>query len=53
MPDLAALTPPEARVWQRRLVLGPAPEFCVELSGQIRGELPGASQIAVRRKLII
>jgi hypothetical protein len=53
MPDLAALVPSDARVWQRRLVLGPAPEFCVELAGQIRGELPGASQVVIRRSLII
>jgi hypothetical protein len=53
MPDLAALVPADARVWQRRLVLGPAPEFCVELPGQSRGELPGVSQVAIRRSLII
>lgn len=53
MPDLAALVPPGARVWQRRLVLGPAPEFCVELPGQTRAELPGAHPVRIRRSVIV
>jgi hypothetical protein len=52
MPDLAALVPPDARVWQRRLVLGPAPEFCVELQGQTRAELPGTSLVSIQRSVI-
>lgn len=52
MSDLAALVPPGAQVWQRRLVLGPAPEFCVELPGQTRAELPGTSLVRIRRCVI-
>jgi len=52
MSDLAALVPPDAQVWQRRLVLGPAPEFCVELPGQARAELPGTSLVTIRRSVI-
>jgi len=52
MPDLAALVPADARVWQRRLVLGPAPEFCIELPGQSQVELPGASTVTIRRSVI-
>jgi hypothetical protein len=53
MPDLDALVPPGARVWQRRLVLGPAPEFCIELAGQTRAELPGTSLVTIRRSAIV
>ena len=53
MPDLAALVPPDARVWQRRLVLGPAPEFSVELPGRSQAELPGTSLVTIRRSVIV
>lgn len=53
MPDLAALVPPDSRVWQRRLVLGPAPEFCLELPAGPRVELPGALPVTIRRSAIV
>ena len=52
MPSLIGSVPRGACVWQRQLVLGPAPEFCIELSGSVRVELPGTSVVTIRRSII-
>ncbi|MGW8283376.1 MAG: hypothetical protein ACWGON_08770, partial [Gemmatimonadota bacterium] len=50
--DPAGSAPPGARIWQRRLVLGPAPEFCIELPGRAEEETPGTDLLTVRRSII-
>jgi hypothetical protein len=35
---IESLAPRAAAVWQRQMVLGPAPEFCVAAAGEIRRE---------------
>jgi hypothetical protein len=44
---LAALPQSGAEVWQRQLVLGPAPEFCV-LGGEAPGGATGLIEVPVR-----
>lgn len=53
MPDLMSSAPSDARIWQRRLVLGPAPEFCIEHAGSADEPTPGADVVTITRSLLI
>ncbi len=53
MPALMGAAPSEARIWQRRLVLGPSPEFCIELRGRAGVEFPGADPLILRRSIVV
>jgi hypothetical protein len=44
---LPGLPPPPAEVWQRQLVLGPAPEFCV-LGGEAPRDASGLIEVPVK-----
>jgi len=52
LPALIGSALPGARIWQRRLVLGPAPEFCIEHPGRAEEDTPGSNSLTVRRSII-